>query len=357
MKSVERVVAGQGLRQQVEPYRRARVQRGQRRRRYHPMPAPRAARARADVEKTIASSAVHVAVTSPAAAAMVSAAPPAIGMRRSSPLATNPSDRPSGEKNGDVPSVPANQRRFERPAGRGGTARSSRRGARHIRASGRRVTRRRAAASRSRHVAGRQRHREPRHRLRHRLGPAHRLQQERRERRAPPSPAANAAIDGGRRAAGSSAGSAASSSSRIASRDAPTAAGRCAFPDDRRSSRRIDAGVSTGSRLNRGLALDDVAEHLGGGPPGERARAGQHLEHHAAERPDVGALVDRFGARLLRAHVGRGAEQHAGRRRRSGRASRYRQRPARAPCPGRNRAPSARAPLRPRRDRRAVGAG
>ena len=41
------------------------------------------------------------------------------------------------------------------------------------------------------------------------------------------------------------------------------------------------------------------------------ARACQHLVQHAAERPDVGALVDRFAARLLRAHVRGGAENHA----------------------------------------------
>ena len=32
---------------------------------------------------------------------------------------------------------------------------------------------------------------------------------------------------------------------------------------------------------------------------------------NAPERPDVGALVDRLAARLLRAHVGRRAEDHA----------------------------------------------
>ena len=41
--------------------------------------------------------------------------------------------------------------------------------------------------------------------------------------------------------------------------------------------------------------------------------AREHLVKHAAERPDVGALVDRSAARLLGAHVGRGAEDHAGR--------------------------------------------
>ena len=45
--------------------------------------------------------------------------------------------------------------------------------------------------------------------------------------------------------------------------------------------------------------------------PANGRAAGQHLVQHAAERPDVGALVDRLAARLLGAHVGRGAENHA----------------------------------------------
>ena len=42
---------------------------------------------------------------------------------------------------------------------------------------------------------------------------------------------------------------------------------------------------------------------------GERRQAGQHFVEHAAERPDVGPLVDRLAARLLGTHVRRGAEQ------------------------------------------------
>ena len=48
----------------------------------------------------------------------------------------------------------------------------------------------------------------------------------------------------------------------------------------------------------------------------ERSRARQHLEQHAAERPDVRALVHRLAARLLGAHVRRRAEDHAVTRRR-----------------------------------------
>ena len=43
----------------------------------------------------------------------------------------------------------------------------------------------------------------------------------------------------------------------------------------------------------------------------EGCAARQHLVKDTAERPDVGALVDGLSARLLRAHVGRGAEDHA----------------------------------------------
>ena len=57
----------------------------------------------------------------------------------------------------------------------------------------------------------------------------------------------------------------------------------------------------------------------------KHATAGQHLEQHASERPDVGALVHRLPARLFGTHVRGGAENHAGlchRRRRDGRRSR-----------------------------------
>ena len=43
----------------------------------------------------------------------------------------------------------------------------------------------------------------------------------------------------------------------------------------------------------------------------EEPLAGEHLEEHDAEGPDVGALVDRLAARLLGRHVGGRAEDHA----------------------------------------------
>ena len=45
--------------------------------------------------------------------------------------------------------------------------------------------------------------------------------------------------------------------------------------------------------------------------PTEGAGAGQHLVEHAAEGPDVRAACRRPAPRLLRAHVGGGAEEHA----------------------------------------------
>ncbi len=43
----------------------------------------------------------------------------------------------------------------------------------------------------------------------------------------------------------------------------------------------------------------------------EEAPAGEHLVEHDAERPDVGAAVDRSAGRLLGRHVGGGAEDDA----------------------------------------------
>ena len=59
------------------------------------------------------------------------------------------------------------------------------------------------------------------------------------------------------------------------------------------------------------LALEHAREDVGDVVAGEQALAGEHLEQHDAERPDVGALVDGPAARLLGRHVGRGAEDHA----------------------------------------------
>ena len=77
-----------------------------------------------------------------------------------------------------------------------------------------------------------------------------------------------------------------------------------------RSSRRIDGGVRR-QRRQVGLARQDRGENVGHVVAGKRGPPGQHFVEHAAERPDVGALVDGLAARLLGAHVGGGAEDHA----------------------------------------------
>ena len=59
------------------------------------------------------------------------------------------------------------------------------------------------------------------------------------------------------------------------------------------------------------LAIDHRGERIGDRGTGKRRPAGAHLEHHAAERPDIRALVDVLTARLFRAHVCRGADDDA----------------------------------------------
>ena len=54
-------------------------------------------------------------------------------------------------------------------------------------------------------------------------------------------------------------------------------------------------------RQHRGQQLGHVVA-------GKRASPGQHFVEHAAERPDVGACVERLSTRLLGTHVGGGAE-------------------------------------------------
>ena len=59
--------------------------------------------------------------------------------------------------------------------------------------------------------------------------------------------------------------------------------------------------------------------------PSKSLLAGQHLEQHDAEGPDVGALVDGLAPRLLGGHVGGGAEDQAGRGAGAGQGRRLRQ--------------------------------
>ncbi len=66
-------------------------------------------------------------------------------------------------------------------------------------------------------------------------------------------------------------------------------------------------------------------EHVGDGVAVEQLPPGEHLPQHDAERPDVGAPVDRLAAGLLGAHVGGGAEDDAGRGGVAGEGGRERQ--------------------------------
>jgi hypothetical protein len=61
------------------------------------------------------------------------------------------------------------------------------------------------------------------------------------------------------------------------------------------------------------LSFQDPGQNLGDVAAVECPFAGEHLVEKASERPDIGALVDRPAGRLLGAHVGGGAQDHAGR--------------------------------------------
>ena len=82
------------------------------------------------------------------------------------------------------------------------------------------------------------------------------------------------------------------------------------FSRHRASRRRSGAGGSHRQRSPVGLPFEDRRDRVGHRRAGERPPAGEHLVEHTAEGPDVGAPVHRRAARLLRAHVGRGAEHH-----------------------------------------------
>ena len=70
----------------------------------------------------------------------------------------------------------------------------------------------------------------------------------------------------------------------------------------------------------RRIAGENRAHRVRGRGPVERALARDHLVEHRAEAEDVGAVIDREPAHLLRRHVAHGAEHHARRRARSGAA-------------------------------------
>ena len=81
----------------------------------------------------------------------------------------------------------------------------------------------------------------------------------------------------------------------------------------RSSRRRTRPGCLGGQRRPLRLAGQDRGEHVAHRLALEELAAGQHLEEHDPEGPDVGPPVDRLAAGLLRRHVGGGAEDEAGR--------------------------------------------
>ena len=78
-----------------------------------------------------------------------------------------------------------------------------------------------------------------------------------------------------------------------------------------RSSLRTAAGVLAGRAFQSGSARRIAAIVSDTSSPGNARRAREHLVEHAAERPDVAALVHGLPARLLRTHVRGRAENDA----------------------------------------------
>ena len=87
---------------------------------------------------------------------------------------------------------------------------------------------------------------------------------------------------------------------------------RRSFARHRRSSVRIAAGTSAGSAAQSGSPRSTAASVSLTSSPSKRTIAGEHLVQHTAKRPHVTPLVRRPSLRLLRRHVRRRAENHAG---------------------------------------------
>ena len=124
-----------------------------------------------------------------------------------------------------------------------------------------------------------------------------------------------------------SAGAAAARRARRATRASPMSRRRVrgSRSRQRRSSRRTPPACSRGQRRPVELARQDRREHVRHRLAVEEPLAGEHLEEHDAEGPDVGALVDGPAARLLGRHVGGGAEDEPGRGAGVGEGGRLRQ--------------------------------
>ena len=98
--------------------------------------------------------------------------------------------------------------------------------------------------------------------------------------------------------------------SSSSSRRSPMSRGRRAgsLTKQRRSKVRIASGVAAGNTAQSGSRSRTRARRVSDGVAFERPTTAEHLKEHAAKRPDIGPLVDRRTARLLRAHVGRRPE-------------------------------------------------
>ena len=116
----------------------------------------------------------------------------------------------------------------------------------------------------------------------------------------------------GARAGGPSTTDEACNASSISSRASAAESRRRlrSFSRQRRSSRRMTGGVSAGSAVQSGSRVRTNAIVSDTSSPLNASAAGQHLEQHGAKRPQIAAPVDRPALRLLRAHVGRGPENH-----------------------------------------------
>ena len=99
-------------------------------------------------------------------------------------------------------------------------------------------------------------------------------------------------------------------------RASPMSRSRCFASRSRQRPSSVTHGErasSAGSAVQSGSVFSTAASTSLTVSPSKSRRPRQHLEEHDAEGPDVGALVDRLAARLLGRHVGRGAEDQAGR--------------------------------------------
>ena len=64
-------------------------------------------------------------------------------------------------------------------------------------------------------------------------------------------------------------------------------------------------------RIPRWLRLEHRGQRVGDRLTRMKPLASQHLEEHHAERPDIGAMIDRFPTRLFGTHVRRCPQDHA----------------------------------------------